>query len=137
MSMNNVFDVAASALSAQTLRMNAATSNLANAEALAGPDGQTYKARHVVFESYKLPGTDGESGQGVRVREVVLDQSPGKKLYEPNHPMADEQGYITVPNVDVISETTDMIAASRAYQSGVEIMNTAKSMMSKVLTLGQ
>jgi flagellar basal-body rod protein FlgC len=89
----------------------------------------------VVFEAFKLPQSTAESA-GVRVREVVTDPSPPKRIYDPKHPLADGEGYITMPNVEVADEMVDMIAASRAYQTNVEIMNTAKTLMQRTLTLG-
>ncbi|MBX6316947.1 flagellar basal body rod protein FlgC [Pigmentiphaga sp.] len=135
MSMNKVFEIAGTALVANSQRLNAVASNLANAESVSGPDGEVYRARKVVFESYLVPGgTDG--ARGVRVREVVTDPSPPKRIYDPRHPMADAEGYVSMPNVEVVDEMVDMIAASRAYQTNVEVMNTAKTLMQKTLTLG-
>jgi flagellar basal-body rod protein FlgC len=131
----NAFQIASTALTANSQRLNAVASNLANAESLAGPDGQVYRARKVVFEAFKLPQSTAESA-GVRVREVVTDPSPPKRIYDPKHPLADGEGYITMPNVEVADEMVDMIAASRAYQTNVEIMNTAKTLMQRTLTLG-
>lgn len=135
MSLMNAFQIASTALTANSQRLNAVASNLANAESLAGPDGQVYRARKVVFEAFKLPQSTAESA-GVRVREVVTDPSPPKRIYDPKHPLADGEGYITMPNVEVADEMVDMIAASRAYQTNVEIMNTAKTLMQRTLTLG-
>jgi flagellar basal-body rod protein FlgC len=135
MSMSKTFEIASSALVANSQRLNTVASNLANAESVAGPDGQVYRARKVVFESYLVPG-GADGGQGVHVREVTTDPSPPKRIYEPSHPMADADGYINMPNVEVADEMVDMIAASRAYQTNVEVMNTAKALMQKTLTLG-
>jgi len=135
MSMNKTFEIASSALVANSQRLNTVASNLANAESVAGPDGQVYRARKVVFESYMVPGA-ADGGQGVRVREVTTDPAPPKRVYDPAHPMADADGYINMPNVEVADEMVDMIAASRAYQTNVEVMNTAKTLMEKTLSLG-
>ncbi|MPS30387.1 MAG: flagellar basal body rod protein FlgC [Alcaligenaceae bacterium] len=135
MSMNKAFEIASSALTANSQRLNAVASNLANAESVSGPDGQVYQGRKVVFESYLVPGATG-GGNGVRVREVLTDPSPPKRIYDPKHPMADAEGYLSMPNVEVVDEMVDMIAASRAYQTNVEVMNTAKTLMQKTLTLG-
>jgi len=133
--MNKAFEIAGTALVANSQRLNAVASNLANAESVSGPDGEVYRARKVVFESYLVPGgTDG--ARGVRVREVATDPSPPKRIYDPRHPMADAEGYVSMPNVEVVDEMVDMIAASRAYQTNVEVMNTAKTLMQKTLTLG-
>jgi len=135
MSMSKTFEIAGTALTANSQRLNAVASNLANAESVSGPDGEVYRARKVVFESYLVPGADG-GGNGVRVREVLTDPAPPKRIYEPGHPMADAEGYIAMPNVEIVDEMVDMIAASRAYQTNVEVMNTAKTLMQKTLTLG-
>jgi len=135
MSMSKAFEIAGSALTANSQRLSAVASNLANAESVSGPDGQVYRGRKVVFESYLVPGAVA-GGNGVRVREVMTDPSPPKRIYDPKHPMADAEGYISMPNVEVVDEMVDMIAASRAYQTNVEVMNTAKTLMQKTLTLG-
>lgn len=137
MSMFSVFDIAGSALTAQAQRMNTTASNLANADSVTGPDGQPYRARHVLFETtLQNTGTRAEIG-GVRVAGVVEDQSPLRLEYDPSHPLADEQGYIAMPNVEPVHEMVNMISASRSYQANVEVMNTAKQMMMKTLTLGE
>lgn len=135
MSLNKAFEIAGSALTANSQRLNTVASNMANAESVSGPDGEVYRARKVVFESYLVPGA-ATGGQGVRVREVMTDPAPAKRLYDPQHPMADGEGYISMPNVEIVDEMVDMIAASRAYQTNVEIMNTAKTLMQKTLSLG-
>ncbi len=134
MSMFNVYHVAGSALSAQSQRLNAVASNLANAESIAGPDGKPYRAKQVVFEAAPLPGT---MAQGVRVKQVVEDSSPGRLIYDPRNPAANEQGYVTMPNVSPVDEMVNMISASRSYQTNVEVMNTAKQLLLRTLTLGQ
>lgn len=133
MSMFNVFDIAGSALTAQSQRLNAIASNLANADSAIGPDGKPYRAKQVVFSSMPLSG--GEA-IGVRVTGVIEDSSPLKKVHDPKHPLADEQGYITMPNVSVVDEMVNMISASRSYQNNVEVMNTAKTLLLKTLQLG-
>ncbi|WP_459618382.1 flagellar basal body rod protein FlgC [Bordetella sp. 2513F-2] len=138
MSLLSIFDIAGSALSAQSQRMNVSASNMANAESVVGPDGQPYRARQVVFQVNPPAGQAlGQEIGGVRVAGVVQDPSPLKQVYDPNHPLADEQGYIYMPNVDPVAETVNMIAASRSYQANVEVLNTAKQLMLKTLTLGQ
>ena len=134
MSMFNVYQVAGSALTAQSLRLNAVASNLANAESIAGPDGKPYRAKQVVFEAAPVAGT---AAQGVRVKQVVEDASPGRLVYDPRSPAANEQGYVTMPNVSAVDEMVNMISASRSYQNNVEVMNTAKSLLLKTLQLGQ
>ena len=128
----NVFRISGSAVSAQSQRLNVVASNLANAEAVAGPDGQTYKARQVVFQSQPTP--DGSAG--VRVASVVEDSAPARKVFEPAHPMADTEGYVAQSNVNVVEEMVNMISASRSYQNNVEVMNTARALLQKTLQMG-
>jgi len=138
MSLTSIFSIAGSALQAQSQRMNVSASNLANADSAVGPDGQPYRARQVVFQVDPPAGQPyGREIGGVRVAGVVLDPSPLKRIYDPAHPLADGQGYVTMPNVDTVAETVNMIAASRSYQANVEVLNTAKQLMMKTLTLGQ
>ena len=134
MSMLNVFQVAGSALHAQSLRLNTTASNLANADTTSGPDNQAYRARQVVFESQYQAGS---SIGGVRVSQVVEDGSPMRQEYRPGDPLADESGYVTMPNVEPVGEMVNMISASRSYQANVEVMSTSKEMMLKTLTLGE
>jgi len=139
MSMLNVYNIAGSALSAQSMRLNAVASNLANADSVAGPDGQPYRARQVVFAAQPVQGGAMLEGAalGVRVTGVVEDLAPPRIIFDPKNPAANEQGYVTMPNVNVVEEMVNMISASRAYQSNVEVMNTAKTLMQKTLALGQ
>jgi len=132
--MLNVFNIAGSALSAQSIRLNAVASNLANADSIAGPDGQPYRARQVVFAAKPV---DGAAAVGVRVTGVVEDLAPPRIVYDPKNPAANEQGFVAMPNVNVVEEMVNMISASRAYQSNVEVMNTARTLMQKTLALGQ
>ncbi|WP_346797041.1 flagellar basal body rod protein FlgC [Halomonas sp. Bachu 37] len=134
MSMFSVFDIAGSAMSAQSQRMNVTASNMANADSVAGPDGETYRAKQVMFQTQ---AQNRYGIGGVRVTEVVEDQSPLRMDYQPGHPAADEQGYVTKPNVEPVHEMVNMISASRSYQANVEVMNTTKQMMMKTLTLGE
>ena len=134
MSMFRIFDVAGSAVSAQSQRLNVVASNLANADSVAGPDGQAYKARQVVF-STELMGA--ASSAGVCVSNVVDDQTLGRRVHDPKHPAADGQGYVTYSNVNPVEEMVNMISASRSYQNNVEVMNTAKTLLQKTLQLGQ
>ncbi len=134
MSAFGVFHIAGSALSAQSMRLNAVASNLANADSLVGADGKPYRAKQVVFEAVPV---DGPASQGVRVKQVVEDASPGRLVYDPKSPAADEQGYVTMPNVSVVDEMVNMISASRSYQTNAEVMNTAKQLLLKTLTIGQ
>ncbi len=134
MSMFSIFEISGSAMSAQSQRMNVTASNLANADSVAGPDGEAYRARQTVFET-RAQSREGIGGVGVR--EVVEDPSPMRMEYRPEHPLADEEGYVTMPNVDPVGEMVNMISASRSYQANVEVMNTNKQMMLKTLTLGE
>jgi flagellar basal-body rod protein FlgC len=134
MSVFNVFHIAGSALTAQSMRLNAVASNLANADSAISSDGKPYRAKQVVFEATPL---QGEVAQGVRVKQVVEDNSPARMVYDPRHPGADEKGYVAMPNVSVVDEMVNMISASRSYQTNAEVMNTAKQLLLKTLTLGQ
>jgi len=140
MSMFRIFDVAGSAVSAQSQRLNVVASNLANADTVAGPDGKAYKARQVVFQT-ALMGAGGalgrESSAGVRVSTVREDETPGRRVHDPKHPAADGEGYVTFSNVSAVEEMVNMISASRSYQNNVEVMNTAKSLLLKTLQMGQ
>ena len=134
MSMFKIFDVSGSAASAQTQRLNTVASNVANADTVAGPDGQAYKARHVVFQTLMM----GEAtSAGVQVANIVESQVEGRRVHDPKHPAADAQGYVTFSNVNPIEEMVDMISASRSYQNNVEVMNTAKGLLLKTLQMGQ
>ena len=134
MSMLNIFNVAGSAVSAQSQRLNIVASNLANADTVAGPDGQAYKARQVTFQT-QLMGEVGAAG--VTVSNVSEDQTPGRKVHDPKHPSADAEGYVTYSNVNPVEEMVNMISASRSYQNNVEVMNTAKTLLLKTLQMGQ
>ena len=131
----NIFDVAGSAMSAQSQRMNVTASNLANADSVSGPDGQPYRAKQVVFAV--AAGDQQDQVGGVQVAGVVEDQSPLRMVYDPRHPLANAGGYVAMPNVNVVEEMVNMISASRSYQANVEVLNTAKNMMLKTLTIGQ
>jgi len=133
MSLFNIFNVSGSAMSAQAQRLNTVASNLANADSATSASGEAYRAKQVVFEA--VPMNTGATG--VKVREVVEDSSPLKQVYDPKHPMADDKGYVSMPNVNAVDEMVNMLSASRSYQNNVETMNAAKSMLLKTLTLGQ
>jgi flagellar basal-body rod protein FlgC len=134
MSLFNVFNVAGSAVSAQSQRLNVVASNLANADSVAGPDGQPYKARQVVFQTQIVGGE--QSSAGVRVAQVIEDNAAPRRVHNPDHPLADEQGYVTMTNVNPVEEMVNMISASRSYQTNIDVMNTAKSLLQKTLQLG-
>ena len=147
MSLDRIFDVAGSGMNAQSVRLNTTASNIANADTVSSSIDQTYRARQAVFatmfneQQQALGGSlfapDDQAGQGVNVVGVVESDAELQARYEPDHPMANEEGYVYYPNVNVVEEMANMMAASRAYQTNVEIMNTAKTMLQRVLTLGQ
>jgi flagellar basal-body rod protein FlgC len=134
MSLFNIFNVAGSAMNAQSQRLNTVASNLANADSAVSANGEPYKARQVVFAATPM-GEDGATG--VSVAAVVEDQSPMKMVYDPKNPLADDKGYVTMPNVNVVEEMVNMISASRSYQTNAEMMNTTKTLLLKTLSLGQ
>ena len=137
MSMLNIFNVSGSAASAQSQRLNVVASNLANADTVAGPNGQAYKARQVTFQT-QLVGAGGDpSAAGVAVSNISEDQSAGRRVHDPKHPSADADGYVTYSNVNAVEEMVNMISASRSYQNNIEVMNTAKSLLLKTLQMGQ
>ncbi|NDP46974.1 MAG: flagellar basal body rod protein FlgC [Sulfuriferula multivorans] len=134
MSLLNIFNVAGSAMNAQSQRLNTVASNLANADSATSANGEAYRAKQVVFAATPV----GEGGAtGVRVEAVVDDQSPMKMVYDPKNPLADDKGYVTMPNVNVVEEMVNMISASRSYQTNAEMMNTTKTLLLKTLNLGQ
>ncbi|ACR13256.1 flagellar basal body rod protein FlgC [Teredinibacter turnerae] len=145
MSLSNIFNVAGSGMNAQSIRLNTTASNIANAEASSASADTTYRGRHPVFASVQaamLNGGDAlysedQSAVGVRVDGIVESQAPLQPRYEPESPNADEDGYVYYPNVNVVEEMTNMISASRSFQVNVEVMNSAKQMVQRVLTLGQ
>ncbi|MYN11635.1 flagellar basal body rod protein FlgC [Pusillimonas sp. TS35] len=138
MSEMSIFQIAGSALTAQSQRMNVTASNLANADSAVGPDGQPYRARQVVFQMTPPAGRPqpGSVG-GVRVAAVTESTAPPRMQYDPDSPLANADGYVTLPNVDVVAETVNMISASRSYQANVEVINTAKTLMMRTLSIGQ
>lgn len=135
MSLMNVFDIAASALSAQSQRLNVVASNLANADSAVSSDGTPYRGKQVLFEARML--RPGSVAPAVNVKAVVDDPSPPRLVYDPSHPLADGKGYVSYPNVSVVEEMTNMISASRSYQVNTDVMNTAKTLMMRTLSLGQ
>jgi flagellar basal-body rod protein FlgC len=134
MSLFNVFKISGSAMSAQSLRLNTVASNLANADSVVSSDGKPYQSKQVVFKAVQDAANKSST---VEVDRVIEDTKPGKMVYDPKHPMANGDGYITMPNVNVTEEMVNMISASRAYQNNVETMNAAKTMLLKTLNIGQ
>jgi len=138
MSMLKIFDVAGSAVSAQSQRLNVVASNLANADTVAGPDGQAYKARQVTFQTQLMGANANDpTAAGVKVSTISEDQTVGRRVHDPKHPSADADGYVTYSNVNAVEEMVNMISASRSYQNNIEVMNTAKSLLLKTLQIGQ
>ncbi|WP_163834088.1 flagellar basal body rod protein FlgC [Spartinivicinus ruber] len=148
MALVNVFNIAGSGMSAQSVRINTVASNIANAETVSSSIDQTYRARYPVFTAISpqqqnvsfnqlLHEQQPQTEKGVMVKAIVESKAPLQRRYEPEHPMANDEGYVFYPNINVVEQMTDMISASRSFQTNVEIMNTAKTMLQKVLTLGQ
>ena len=135
MSLSKIFDISSTAIAAQSQRLNVVASHLANADSVAGPDGKAYKARQVVFQARQPERVDGTAG--VKVSGVIEDETPGKRTFDPKHPQADAEGYITSSNVNVVEELVNMISASRSYQNNVEVLNTTQQLLVKTLQLGQ
>jgi len=134
MSLSRIFDISGSALMAQSQRLNAVASNLANADSVAGPDGQPYRARQVTFAAMPVPGAPGSAG--VTVANIGESQAVARRQHDPNHPAADANGYVTLSNVNPVEEMVNMLSASRSYQANVDVMNTARSLLQKTLNLG-
>lgn len=135
MSSFRIFEIAGSAMSAQSARLNTVASNLANADAVAASPDEVYKARLPVFKTLTEPGSPDSAG--VQVLGVVESSAAPEKRYEPGHPLADAEGYVYAPNINVVEEMVNMISASRSYQSSVDVMNTAKELAMRTLTLGK
>jgi flagellar basal-body rod protein FlgC len=150
MGLFDAIDASGSALSAERLRMDVTSENLANAQTTKGADGQPYRRKEVVLQQAgstgagssfasmlsSMQGAGGaKSVNGVRVSGIVEDSSALKRIYDPGHPDADKDGYVTMPNVNTVTEMTDLISSSRAYEANVTAMQTAKQMFSKTLDL--
>jgi flagellar basal-body rod protein FlgC len=144
MALGTIFDIAGSGMNAQSLRLNTTASNLANAQSASSSTDQVYRNRQPVFAAIQqkemaISGFDqhADASAGVQVLGIVESDAPLQRRYEPHHPLADEEGYVFYPNVNVVEEMTNMISASRSFQMNVEVMNSAKQMVQRVLTLGQ
>ncbi len=136
MSLFRIFDIAASGMSAQSIRLNTVASNLANADSVSSSEGGTYRARQPVFAA-TLDDVFNESPDvTVKVLGIVESQEPLQQRYAPNHPLANADGYIFMPNVNTVEEMANMISASRSYQANVEVVNTSKQMLMRTLSLG-
>ena len=139
MSLNKVFDIAGSAMTAQSTRLNTTASNLANADSVSGDPDKVYRARHPVFSSAPDFGATLESeaaSVGVRLRGIVESDAPLAQRYAPQHPEADENGNVWVSNVNAVEEMVNMLSASRSYQSSVEIMTTTRDLLVQTLRMG-
>ncbi len=132
MSLMQVFQVGASATVAQSQRLNAIASNIANAETTTSANGEGYRARQVVFRP--APGPGGVA-VGVEVAAVVDSPAPFKRHYQPGHPHADAQGYVQASNVDPVEEMVNMVAASRSYQMNIDLMNNARQLVQRVIDM--
>ena len=138
MSLFNIFDISGSGLSAQSVRLNVTASNISNAQSVAGSEGAAYKARNPVFSAmYKDQFNSQGANVGVQTLGIVENNAEAPKRYEPGNPLADEEGYIYLSNVNPIEEMTNMMSASRGYQNNVEVINTSKDLLLQTLRLGE
>lgn len=149
MALGNIFDIAGTGMNAQSLRLNTTASNLANAQSASSSVDEVYRSRQPVFaamhqNAMREAAVEGEysdneldAAAGVKVLGIVESDAPLQRRYEPTHPKADDEGYVYYPNVNPVEEMANMIAASRSFQMNVEVMNSAKQMVQRVLTLGQ
>lgn len=145
MSLSNIFNIAGSGMNAQSVRLNTTASNIANAETASSSSDRAYRGRHPVFSAVQAAavgdqfsyGQESPASVGVRVDGIVESDAPLQPRYEPDNPSANEDGYVYYPNVNIVEEMTNMISASRSFQVNVEVMNAAKQMVQRVLTLGQ
>ena len=134
MGLFNTLRVSASGLSAERLRMDTISSNIANVQTTRGEDGEAYKRKIAVFQE----NLDKEMGlRGVKAVAIVEDETPLQEVYDPSHPDADENGYVTMPNVNILTEMADMIAASRSYEANTGTLNASKTMFMKALEIGR
>lgn len=136
MSMFKILDISATGMHAQTVRLNTIASNMANVDSISSNKDEVYKSKQPVFQTI-LEGNMHEPTGGVRVKEVVESQAPSVMEYNPNHPMADEKGYIYRPNVNVVEEMANMMSASRSYETNIEVMNTSKQLLLRTIQLGK
>ncbi len=139
MTFRNIADIAGSAMAAQTVRLNTIASNLANADSVAGSETGTYRARKPVFAAVMDAGSGStpQAGGRVQVLDVVQSAEPLRKTYEPGNPMANEEGMVFYPNVNQVAEMTDMMSASRAFETNVEVLGRVKAMQQSLLKLGE
>jgi flagellar basal-body rod protein FlgC len=137
MSLFNVFSISGSALAAETTRLNVTASNLANAESAGATPETTYRARLPVFQALMGEMDMDALPAGVRVSEILESPAPLQRDYRPEHPLADAEGYVSLPNVNAVEEMANMISAARAYQTNVEVITTSKDLLLRTLNLGQ
>jgi flagellar basal-body rod protein FlgC len=137
MSFRMITQIAGSAMTAQTVRLNTISSNLANAQSAAGSEADTYRARKPVFSAIAQAGGDHGGGARVQVLDVIQSTEPLRKTYEPGHPLANDKGEVFYPNVNPVAEMTDMLSASRAFETNVEVLGRVKSMQQSLLRLGE
>ncbi len=138
MRLCNVRDTSGTHRRAQSVSLNTTTRNIANADSVSSSIDQTYRARHPVFAAEMQKAAAGqEESVGVKVLGIVESDKPLNVIHQPDHPMADENGFIYKPNVNVIEEMTNMISASRSYQTNIQLAESAKNMLNKTLMLGQ
>ena len=132
----NVFKVSASALDAQRQRMNVIASNMANVHSTKTDEGGPYRRKDVIFSATEMQ-SDSDTLIGVKVVDVVADSTPFRTVYDPGHPDADKDGYVAMPNINIIEEMVNMMMASRAYEASVSAFNMSKAMFLKTLELGR
>ena len=137
MGLFSTFDIAGSALSAQSLRLNLTASNLANMNNVAGDPQGVYRPRHAVFSAARPTFASELDAAGVRILGVIESNAQPVRRYDPGHPQADEEGLVYATSISPIEEMANMISASRSYQSSLEVINTAKELLSRTLSLGQ
>ena len=140
MPFKDIAQIAGSAMSAQTVRLNTIASNLANAHSASGSENDTYRARKPVFAAVFGRDTGGDNaaaGARVQVLDVVQSTEPSSKAYEPDNPLANAEGMVFYPNVNAVAEMTDMMSASRAFETNVEVLQRVKSMQQSLLKLGE
>ncbi|MCL6270105.1 flagellar basal body rod protein FlgC [Sansalvadorimonas sp. 2012CJ34-2] len=144
MSLNNIYNIAGSAMTAQSQRLNTVASNLANAETAGSSPETTYRARKPVFSAVMeqvqddlMTSSSLDAGYSVKITDIVESDAPLETRYQPDHPMANDQGYVYYPNVNEVEEMADMMSASRSFQTNIEVLASANAMQERLLTLGK
>ncbi|MDR9499348.1 MAG: flagellar basal body rod protein FlgC [Hydrogenovibrio sp.] len=136
MSMFPTLDISATGMHAQTVRLNTVASNMANVDSISSNAEDTYRGKQPVFETI-LNDETGEPKGGVRVKDIIENEAPLKMEYNPNHPMANDEGYIYRPNVNVVEEMANMMSAQRSYETNIEVLNTSKQLIMRTIQLGK